>query len=166
MRSMVVRPGKAVGSRAVRVGSFLEAHAYTVATLLEEWSDMLAAWLADRLARVTAGLASLATSGAGRGMLALRPYLNALANFAMGVLKLVRQHRAGRYLSNSAGAMGALAMARTAVLTGPLLGAMMYGPMEYVWVALGLTDMRVLVLGALVFLAGLIHLYTLMGFFD
>ena len=104
------------------------------------------------------GLAAFAASGAERSVLVLRPYLHVLVNFAMGVLKLVRQHRAGRFLSNGAGAMGALAMVRTVVLTGPLLGAMLYGPMEYVWFALGLGDMRILLLGALIFLASLLHL--------
>ena len=104
--------------------------------------------------------------GAERSVRLVRPYLNALLQFAMGVLKLVRQHHAGRVLSNGAGAMGALAVARTIVLTGPLLGAMMYGPMEYVWIALGLTDMRILVIGLFVGLASLLRLYALLGFFD
>ena len=79
---MVVRPGKAVGPRAVRVGSFLEAHAYTVATLLEEWSDMLAAWLADvTLAMAFVGVATglvvwVEPASSGSGIPDLKAYLN------------------------------------------------------------------------------------------
>ena len=84
----------------------------------------------------------------------------------MRTLTALRQYRAGRHLSNGVGAIGAFAVARAAVLTGPLIGAMLYAPMEVAWVACGLGDLRVFVFAALLALAGLLQLYARLGFFD
>ena len=129
-------------------------------------TGVVASWFTDRVGHLVGGLASLGASGTRRAYGAMRPYVVALTALMLRGLKAVRQYRVGRYLSNAGGAFGAAAMARTAVVTGPLLGAMMYELLEPIYFALGLGDMRFLLLAMAISLGCLLRFYAYLGFFD
>lgn len=84
----------------------------------------------------------------------------------MKVLRVMRRHPAGRHLSNSFGALASLMMARMVLVTGPLIGAMIWAPLEMVWVAAGLSDLRMLVAAMAVLVVALLRLYVALGWLD
>ena len=58
-----------------------------------------------------------------------------------------------------------LILLRAAAL-GPVVGAALYAQLEAIWTALGLQDLRMLVLVALLVTAALLRLYAHLGWFD
>ena len=57
-------------------------------------------------------------------------------------------------------------LARMAVLGGPILGAMIYAPLEYGWVLVGLNDIRIFVPVGFAMLGALLRFYAYLGLLD
>ena len=52
------------------------------------------------------------------------------------------------------------------VVGGPLVGGLIYGLLEGVWVVFGLEDLRILLVAALVALGALLRFYAYLGWLD
>ena len=111
-------------------------------------------------------LLGIAGSSANRAISAAAPPLVATGERARRTLRTVRKYRTGRHVSNGVGAIASLALARTVVLVGPLVGAMLYEPIETAFFALGLQDMRLMLPALIVALGLLLQLYSHWGWLD
>ena len=96
----------------------------------------------------------------------VEPILTAAINRGTLSLRNMRRYRYGRYASNGVGAAASFVLGRAVVITGPYVGAMIYAPLEIAFFALGLQDLRMMLVFALFAMAGLLKLYSHLGFFD
>ena len=166
VRNLVLRTGAAVATSATHLAARFE----TIADVAASWGDAAAdaavTWLSARSSQLLGLLVGLLSALVQRSARALRPPLTAVVGVVLRVLKLVRRHRSGRHLSNGAGAVASMAIARSVGYRGPMLGALVYMPLEAAFVALNLTDLRYFVLALAVVLGALLRLYARLGFFD
>ena len=111
-------------------------------------------------------LAGIGAAGARRVIGAAAPPLASANAHARRALHSLRKHRTGRHVSNGVGALASLALTRAVVVVGPLVGAMLYAPLEASFFAMGLQDIRFLVPAAAVLIGMLLRLYSHLGWLD
>ena len=156
--------------RAVRLAEALEVFATRADEVLSAMAVRMAAQL-EVLAAVMGlaifrALLKVADSSVRRAHGAISPYASAAAKHGLGALDVVRRYRVGRHVSNGAGAVLSLMLARMAVLGGPILGAMIYAPLEYGWFLVGLNDIRIFVPVGFAMLGALLRFYAYLGLLD
>ncbi len=166
-RAFLAGGASRLGRAFARLLGRLEAVLAALAEALEALAVHLvgaASRYLDRVSRAAATATGLAIAYAsawlGRTVL---PTFQAAADAFMHRLHQVRRHRTGRTLSNGGGALASLAATRAIVLGGPIVGSMLAAPLRLLYVAMGLEDMRMLLLLLLVMLGGLLRLYRWAG---
>ena len=122
--------------------------------------------MAYHLASMSVSIAKVVGSTALRAANPLFLALHKVATQLLRLLHAMRRYRTGRHLSNSIGAFTSLVMVRTIVLMGPVLGAMIWSPLQMLWVAAGLTDLRIFVVALALLLLALIRFYMYIGWID
>ena len=91
----------------------------------------------------------------------------ARALHAIGALiRRMRRSRAGWHASNGAGAIASLVVARGVILGGPIVGALIASPLQVLWFAAGLQDIRVFLLFMVCILALMLRCFASLGWLE
>ena len=91
----------------------------------------------------------------------------ARALHAIGALiRRMWRSRAGWHASNGAGAIASLVVARGVILGGPIVGELIASPLQVLWFAAGLQDIRVFLLFMVCILALMLRCFASLGWLE
>jgi hypothetical protein len=160
------RAGSPIFRYIAALSSALADRLDVVLAMIDSLMAALGSWVAGNTIVVLRGLYfSFGTASKRVFPLACEPLWRMMSS-CMRTLRALRRHSTGRHVSNLVGCVATIASIRTVVFAGPILGAMLYAPLEAFWIMAGLTDLRVFIVACMLSMAGLLRLYAALGWLD